>query len=421
MADAVSADIRVMTVHQAKGLEFEIVVLPELDVELLGQPPALVAHRPDVTGPPERICRYAAEAVQRLLPAAWQRTFADVTDAAVSESLSVLYVALTRAVRAWYAIIAPSKPKERTLLRTFAGLLRAALSDGQPAAPETVLYEHGQRRWFDAPTDGAPPQPTKSAAGPARPGPGEPGYCQAAEAVPVALAVRLAPADGPRRRGWERTRPSGLEGTATVRLEQVLQGGHAAARWRGRLWHAWFAQVSWLEDGLPDETKLRRAAAELLADVPGGPRDLAADLADFHAALRRPAVAELLTRDRYRDLRHLSLPAKVQRDLAGSAFTLRVQNERAFAVRDGQQLLTGYIDRLVLLEGKAEVVAAEIMDYKTDAIEARQTDRLAERVKYYEPQMTAYRRAVAQLFGLDPRRIAATLVFIEAGVALEAV
>ena len=34
-----------MTVHQAKGLEFDIVVLPELDVPLIGQPPPFVVHR----------------------------------------------------------------------------------------------------------------------------------------------------------------------------------------------------------------------------------------------------------------------------------------------------------------------------------------------------------------------------------------
>ena len=161
---------------------------------------------------------------------------------------------------------------------------------------------------------------SQSRTGPARPG--RAGPLPAAGTVPAPLVVRLARrttapawlgADAAVRSGRRRDGASGTEAAGRSRRRRL----------RGQLWHAWFAQVSWLEDRLPDEARLRRAAAELLADVPGGPGDLAADLADFHAALRRPAVAELLTRDRYRDLRQLSLPAKVQRDLAGSSFSTR--------------------------------------------------------------------------------------------------
>ena len=46
------APVRVMTIHQAKGLQFAIVVLPELDVPLEGQPPLVVEGRaaPTATG-----------------------------------------------------------------------------------------------------------------------------------------------------------------------------------------------------------------------------------------------------------------------------------------------------------------------------------------------------------------------------------
>ena len=57
--DPLSAPIRVMTVHQAKGLQFDIVVLPQLDEPLVGQPPKLVVGRASPTGPIERVCRYA--------------------------------------------------------------------------------------------------------------------------------------------------------------------------------------------------------------------------------------------------------------------------------------------------------------------------------------------------------------------------
>ncbi|MDP6444992.1 MAG: hypothetical protein QF805_14440, partial [Pirellulaceae bacterium] len=49
----------------------------------------------------------------------------------------------------------PSPTNERSLHKTFAGLVRAALTDGEPAEPETVLHEHGDVHWSPqaAPSD----------------------------------------------------------------------------------------------------------------------------------------------------------------------------------------------------------------------------------------------------------------------------
>ncbi len=57
-----------MTIHQSKGLEFDIVVLPQLDVRLSGQPPAVVVGRPQPTQPIDFVCRYANKELQALLP-----------------------------------------------------------------------------------------------------------------------------------------------------------------------------------------------------------------------------------------------------------------------------------------------------------------------------------------------------------------
>ena len=52
--DPTATRVRVMTVHQAKGLEFDIVVLPELDGRLKGKAPELAVGRPRPIDPVER-------------------------------------------------------------------------------------------------------------------------------------------------------------------------------------------------------------------------------------------------------------------------------------------------------------------------------------------------------------------------------
>ena len=60
------------------------------------------------------------------------------------------------------------------------------------------------------------------------------------------------------------------------------------------------------------------------------------------------------------------------------------------------------------------VIAADILDFKTDAVEPGEAVDL--RVEYYRPQLEAYRRAVGEVFRLDPRKISARLLFVEPGV-----
>ncbi len=125
--DPTAAMVRVMTVHQAKGLQFDMVVLPELDVQFKGQTPLVVAERPEPLGAISRVCRYAGETVQSLLPAAYRKMFECWPDQSMAEALCVLYVAMTRAVHSLDMIIAPARTNEKTWPKTFAGILRSAL------------------------------------------------------------------------------------------------------------------------------------------------------------------------------------------------------------------------------------------------------------------------------------------------------
>ncbi|MHB1034565.1 MAG: UvrD-helicase domain-containing protein [Pirellulales bacterium] len=391
--DPTAADVRVMTIHQAKGLQFEIVVLPELDQRVTAQPPRIVAGRPGPTERVERICRYVKKELRPLLPEEFARMFREHERLVVEESLCLLYVAMTRAVHGLYMIVAPSGEKEKSIPASFAGVLRAALTDGQKAEPGTVLFEHGDAGWIDAAAKRSP----KAA-------------CEEA-APPEPLVVRLAPATPRAARGLERKSPSQLEGGSQVRLAHRLRLDTREALDRGTLMHAWFEQIGWLEDGEPDEAVLREVAGDLAL----GGFDISELISQFRQMLGRPAVRAVLSRSGYEQAARSS--AGVFAAIAGlTQPRWEVERERSFAVRDADAILSGQIDRLVVLYDGPSPVAAEVIDFKTDAVPKDDPKAIEARVEVYRPQLEAYRRAVGTLLGLDASRVSARLVFVEPGV-----
>jgi ATP-dependent helicase/nuclease subunit A len=86
-----------------------------------------------------------------------------------------------------------------------------------------------------------------------------------------------------------------------------------------------------------------------------------------------------------------------------------------FVVRHGGSLMEGVIDRLVLMGEGGRVVRAEIVDFKTDAVDGLEPAKLQERVGYYGEQMEVYRRAVCGMYDLSPEAVCARLAMVDAG------
>ncbi len=378
-SDPSSANVRVMTVHQAKGLEFDAVFLPELDSRLLNQPPAFVAGRDSPLSSVNRVIRYAGDEVQRLLPPEWHQLFGEDRDRRLREALCTLYVAMTRPIHALYMIIQPSGDRqEQNLPKTCAGMLRSALAPALHPPPDTILFEQGDSDWVSKLEKPAPK------ASPAK------------QPESKSRTVLLAPAARPTR-GLVRASPSGLEGGVRVNLGRLLDDKSTYGLSYGSLMHAWFEAIDWLDGNTPTDDDLRAIAAAVSARIGELPtRSLPLD--SFRKMLAGPNLAALLSR------RHYELSAERK------AITLEALRELPFAFRQNDELLSGTIDRLVLVRQSGRLTAAEVIDYKTDTVTS--PAQLSELTEFYRPQLAAYKQAAERITGLPAECITAKLVFL---------
>jgi ATP-dependent helicase/nuclease subunit A len=428
------ADVRVMTIHKSKGLEFDIVVLPQLDMKLCGQAPPVLIGRPAPVAAATLVCRYPNQGLRAMLPDTVRAAYDTHTEQETRAALCVLYVALTRAVHALHIIVAPSQLKEKKLPATLSGLLRGALTDANLLPAEAVVYEHGDRGWQGG------------VAMEERPG------IDAEENWPQtsAFEIALAPAGKHRRRGLERESPSQLARSGQIDLAARMQldGGRAVNR--GSVFHAWFEQIEWLDGNEPDDAALRTIGLQLGASS----TELEEWLTQFRAKLQNPRLRATLTRDLYlRGAPWANRPG-ICSDLANASPSIEVFRERPFAVRLGDTLLSGTFDRLVLIRNEAggydaapregsnrssrptstavkektaalapapaaTLIAAEVLDYKTDAVPADDPQAIGGMVARYRPQLSAYRRAVSSIYGLPPDRVLTRLVLIEVDQVVE--
>ncbi|MBM3954722.1 MAG: hypothetical protein FJ309_08930 [Planctomycetes bacterium] len=404
VADPEPAAIRVMTIHKSKGLEFDIVVLTDLDRKLVPHHPRVVVDRPVVRGraltPIRGLLTGLNGDVAPLLPAPWPDCHRRAAHPLLRESISTLYVGMTRAIQALEVIIAPAGPRSGAAPQTIAGILRSTLGAGAAATPDTLLYAVGHRT--DPADDRLPTATATAATAPA-----------SAVVGPVGLAP-LPPTGRRRGRAW-RT-PSGQEGGSAVAARALLDAGSVAARAVGTLLHTWIEQVGWPAT-LPDDATL----ATIARDHPAVADQVATLRADFRRMCAAPAIAALLAEPAP------LLPERLVRTgLAPGPAVPVLRRERGFALAVDDGLVQGIVDRLVEWHRDGRAVAAEVIDFKFDGIgdSARATPAERQRIRadktaFYTPQLEAYRDAVARLLSIDERHVTTTLVFMRSAAVVE--
>lgn len=377
VADPSNATIRVMTVHQAKGLEFDIVVLPDMLVSLVEGHEDFVHHRKSIDDDIDTVFRYVGEKSGReLLPKKLLPMFDSLDDRSARDALCVLYVAMTRAVFALHVIV----PAGTNNAEHPAGLLTEAFGVEQPSPPSSTVFELGDKDWAqNTPSDRV-------------------------------RTVRKEPIDMPnpqlarrtRQRNLEVVSPSEIGADRKVLMKQYASSRSGAAKTYGTVMHLWLSQIQW-SDNLPDATKLRdlaRGAASV--------SEINEWIEKFHGLLSEEPLSVIFDRDTYlHDLRKAmpGLPGDISLDV-------RTEQRVAGIQEDRHQVVNGMIDRLVLVRSGGQVIAAEIIDYKTSLTEnSKANDQDNDlRIERYEPQMTAYKQVIKSSLRVED--VVTRLVFL---------
>lgn len=391
-----AAPVRVMTIHQSKGLEFDVVVAPELTGSLM-LVPAAASGGPGRAAAPEDVCVWVDKHIRPLLPRRVQRAFDQTIADGVRGSLCLLYVTLTRAIHSLHLFIpADTTPTRRTL----GGILTAALIDSAVPEADSELWSSGDPHWYQQ-------IPAMSQATDRR-------HLADRDALP---AIALAPMADGRRRSLARRAPSDhAPQRLPLRPESAADRSHMAgleSRARGTLVHAWFEQIEWLDHGdVPGERCLWERAQDSEIRQLGIPSDTIERLmAEFLRMLKQKTTREALSEQAVR--RRL-----LQEDDTGEV-TLKILPERPFVRRHEGRIVQGIIDRLVIVERDGQRVAAEVIDFKTDRLSGELDDWIRWKRTDYGGQLQDYRVAVAQCFGVPSARISTSLLMVDADVRID--
>lgn len=308
-AEQSGSNIQILTMHKAKGLEFDLVILPALGkdgITAKSKGPLLVREQAgsDPNPPVDWILSAPGTEIIAADPVLAAQLAEDRQGKALEE-LRLLYVAMTRAKRAIHLITIESGTTSSTL--RLDTVLQNTLAPGAVPDAGKPVWENGDPVWWKQKRDddkpaGAPPTPL------------------ALSALPVAPAARPMEshiasqehASGESKTGWL-FRPEG-----------------AAARDLGTRVHELFEQIEWLAPGeIPPFNAADPAAARLVAGF--------LKKSDNHRLFEKPAG------------------------------TIELLREQAFEAVLGGKWLSGKIDRLHLeRDAVGQPVRARILDFKTD-------------------------------------------------------
>jgi ATP-dependent helicase/nuclease subunit A len=356
--------VRVMTIHQSKGLEFDVVILPELDGLLEGRRPKLLTARQDPTGPLSFVSAYPAQVLLGIDPQL-NAFDAELKEARISEGLALLYVAMTRARYSLQMIVNDASVMQKKALQPAAILLEllGGAAFGAEAVYPQRVFAAGDAQWqhlAEAAENGA--------------------------GLELKSAVPALQSAAQRQKHFFTKAPSEVEQSQGLKdvFKSTVSPAAIAAKQRGKFFHAMLERISWL-----DETDCSAAAIK---------RDLAAQFAQL------PLATQYLEEF----LQMLKQP-ELQRALSKPDSQAKVYRELPFAFRDKEIMYRGVIDRLIVSGCGTK---AELIDFKTDRIDAEPYELLQSKAEHYQPQLAIYQVAAAKFLKVQQQAVSTGLLFL---------
>ncbi|MBP5620684.1 MAG: UvrD-helicase domain-containing protein, partial [Thermoguttaceae bacterium] len=364
-----AATLRVMSLHKSKGLEFDIVVLPELDAQIdKTRATDLFVHRKNPKAPIDAVAKYVPRNRLVNLPASlddWlPETFNEKTAGDVQEALNLLYVGVTRPVQGLVAIVAPQTTSSKTL--TYAKILREGLASGYVVDAEQwakdprpqILFQTGDVN-CEIGKHARQEEETR-------------------EKERSLIQHKTKPGTFDKRLLMRRKTPTGDRESFAWSPESSFQEGTAI--------HACFERIRWLDlDGMPSDEELESVLRPLLFD--------------------RGNIQKAL--GRFKKICDLDFTQKLLSQSSYAGYDTQVFRERPFSYLEGKDsLVRGVIDRLVLKYQNDQLVGADVIDFKSDRHASEKT------LNEYRLQLNEYGKVVAKQFQLSKNKITLRLAFV---------
>ena len=366
--------VRVMTIHQSKGLGFDVVILPDLQTGAMtggGQLDFVTARDPISSRP-----LWALKMPRRLIAQndsvlAEQVQASDET--ACFDTLCLLYVALTRAKRSLYMVT--SFPGKSAATVTPASFLKLQLAgDKKPLDGKRVridgkelvcLYEKGESDWYR--------QVTRIE--------------RAVEPVEARRLTKDFSKQASQRHRRVRVSPS-MQAESERRADSLFV---LTARDRlefGTAIHELFEKVHWIDEMNVEELVQEWQESSSLTSVV---KQKAVE--QFRRALASEELREALSRP---------------------AGDVELWREKHFEIILGERWVSGAFDRVVIVRGAdGRPMSATIMDFKSDDIGSEA--ELTSAVERYRSQLSIYGTALSRMLQLDSSLIVLRLVFTQQG------
>jgi len=352
-----SGTVVVMTMHLSKGLEFDMVFLPELQSgqrrggNRLRFLRGTAADRQWLMLRPQDIVINADSVLQKAAAAA--------DDTELFEELSLLYVAMTRAKRELCVVLTSSQSVN------LAAIIERALNLNKnhdtTAGNVRVIYRNGDDAWYENTAAQLIDSP--------------------AARVPFTPSIELNPAP-PR---YPRRVPSAADRSG-MSASLLFRAGSLRGRNLGTECHDFLRRITWCGNANELHAQLEAAALsddarELLQHA------LRPESEVLHAFIAQCTSAELWQEKRF---------------------------EAIVDHGDRPVWISGVFDRVVLERDERGVYSSAIIyDFKTTWV-GEQNELLQDVVQLYTDQMRNYRLALAQLTGLPSAGITTKLVLLRA-------